>query len=92
MCPSRQPAPPPVLPIWTILLAVLVLCLGGCASRPDTTSVATEALLDLPPDGAFYRDGQLVLQYSAGQDKAFLSASWPVDDPAHEPCAVIAGA
>ncbi len=69
------------IPLWTTLLAVLVLCLGGCASRPDTSASAqTEALLELPPDGAFYRNGHLLLQYSVDQKKVYLSASWPVDD------------
>ena len=75
----RRAASTPATPIWTTLLVVLTLCLGGCASQPGTVSDA-EALLDLPPDGALYREGQLVLQYSSGPDKAFLTASWPVDD------------
>src|SRR5574340_82921 len=67
--------------IWAILLAMLAFMLGGCASGPETTARGdAEALLDLHPDGAFYRDGHLVLQYSVGADKAFLTASWPVDD------------
>jgi phosphatidylserine/phosphatidylglycerophosphate/cardiolipin synthase-like enzyme len=74
----RRAAFTPATPIWTTLLVVLALCLGGCASQPGTVDAA-EALLDLPPDGAFYREGQLVLQYSSGPDKVFLTASWPVD-------------
>src|SRR5512139_3623440 len=71
----------PATLIWAILLAMLALMLGGCASRPETAARGdAEALLDLQPDGAFYRDGQLVLQYSVGADKAFLTATWPVDD------------
>lgn len=67
--------------IWAILLAMLAFMLGGCASPPEATARGdAEALLDLHPDGAFYRDGQLVLQYSVGADKAFLTATWPVDD------------
>jgi cardiolipin synthase len=71
----------PATLIRAILLAMLALMLGGCASRPETAARGdAEALLDLQPDGAFYRDGQLVLQYSVGADKAFLTATWPVDD------------
>jgi cardiolipin synthase len=74
-------APNHALPIWTALLMALAFCLGGCASRPDPAApVEAETLLGLPPQGAFYRDGQLVLQYSTGQGEAFLSASWPIDD------------
>ena len=69
------------MPIWARLLMVLALCLGGCATRPDAAaSDDAESLLGLQPDGAFYRDGQLVLQYSIGQEKAFLAATWPVND------------
>ena len=82
MHPSRPTVAGPTLPIWAVLLVVLGLCLGGCASQPDDPTAPTEAgaLLNLPPDGAFYRDGQLVLQYRIGQDTAFLAAAWPVDD------------
>jgi len=60
---------------------VLAFCLGGCASRPDPAApVEAESLLELLPQGAFYRDGQLVLQYDTGQGEAFLTASWPVAD------------
>jgi len=69
------------MPIWAHLLIVLALCLGGCATRPDSApSGDAESLLGLQPDGAFYRDGQLVLQYSMGQEKAFLMATWAVND------------
>lgn len=69
------------LPIWTTLLVVFAFCLGGCATRPDTAMLGkAESLLGLPPDGAFYRDGRLVLQYSIGKERAFLTATWPVDD------------
>ena len=74
----RRAARQPAAVFWTTLLVVLALCLGGCAARPAVENHAS-ALLDLAPDGAFYRDGQLVLQYSVGQDKAFLAASWPAD-------------
>src|SRR5690606_41072417 len=56
-------------------------CLGGCASRPEAAAAdRSEALLGLSPDGAYYRDGQLLLQYSIAEDWAYLGASWPVDD------------
>jgi len=72
---------PHAMPIWATLLVVLALCLGGCASHPDAAAPGdAESLLGLQPDGAFYRDGQLVLQYSVGQKKAFLDATWPVND------------
>jgi hypothetical protein len=68
-------------PIWATLIVGLALCLGGCASRPGIgASDDAKALLDRQPDGAFYRDGQLVLQYSVGADKAFLTAAWAVDE------------
>src|SRR5512139_3564316 len=77
----RRAALKPATPIWTSLLVVLALCLGACASRPASVEKGdAEALLELQPDGAFYRDGTLVLQYSVGTDKVFLTASWPVDD------------
>jgi cardiolipin synthase len=77
----RRAALKPATPIWTSLLVVLALCLSACASRPETVAKGgAEALLDLQPDGAFYRDGKLVLQYSVGADKVFLTAAWPVDD------------
>lgn len=77
----RRAALKPATPIWTSLLVMLALCLAACASRPASVeSGDAEALLDLQPDGAFYRDGTLVLQYSVGTDKVFLTASWPVDD------------
>jgi cardiolipin synthase len=69
------------MPIWAHLFIVLALCLGGCASNPEpAASGDAESLLGLQPDGAFYRDGQLVLQYSVGQEKAFLMATWTVND------------
>ena len=72
----------PALLIRAALLVVLALGWGGCANQADAPVAPTEAgaLLSLSPDGAFYRDGQLVLQYRIGQDTAFLAASWPVDD------------
>lgn len=84
---SRMPAPSRntsihAAPSRAILLVVLALWLGACAGIPGTGAAdGPEALPDLQPDGAFYRDGQLVLQYSPGPDKAFLTARWPVDDP-----------
>jgi cardiolipin synthase len=81
MEPAHWNAPDRALPVWTTLLVVFALCLGGCASRPEAAaSDRSEALLGLQPDGAYYRDGQLLLQYSIAEDRAFLSASWPVDD------------
>lgn len=83
---SRMPDPSrnasiQAAPNWAILLVLLALCLGACAGTPGTgANGGADALLDLQPDGAFYRDGQLVLQYSLGTDKAFLTARWPVDD------------
>ncbi len=66
--------------IWTTLILGLALCLGGCAgASPAGPANDAEALLDLQPEGAFYRNGQLVLQYSRGADRAFLTATWPVD-------------
>lgn len=67
------------MPILAIVLVLLALCLGACASHSPNVA-GGKALLDLQPDGAFLRDGQLVLQYSVGTDRAFLIAAWPVDD------------
>ncbi|RPH92304.1 MAG: hypothetical protein EHM68_17510 [Lysobacterales bacterium] len=82
MHPSRPTATRPALLIRAALLVVLALGLGGCATQADAPAAPMEAgaLLGLSPDGAFYRDGQLVLQYRIGQDTAFRAASWPVDD------------
>ena len=77
----RRAALIPATPIWTTLLVVLALWLAGCAARPAAgTGEDTAALRDLPPDAAFCREGQLVLQYGAGPDTVFLTASWPPDD------------
>ena len=66
---------------WILPFALLAIFLTGCASQPGTLPPAgVEALADLPPDGAWYRDGQLVLSYSHDEGKAYLSAAWPVDD------------
>jgi len=66
---------------WLLPLAVLALFMTSCASQPGTAPTAgVEALPDLRPDGAWYRDGQLVLSYSHDDGKAYLSAAWPVDD------------
>jgi cardiolipin synthase len=68
-------------PNWARLLIVFALCLLGCATHPDPAAPGdATSLLDLDPDGAFYRDGQLVLQYSLGREKAFLMATWTVND------------
>ena len=64
-----------------LLFVVLTLLLAGCASQPGPPAPsALESLPDLAPDGAWYRDGQLVLAYSLGEEKAYLNAAWPVDD------------
>lgn len=81
--PSRtHPAIRPILLIWASLLLMLVISLGGCATRDTISADPTEveALLNLAPAGAFYRNGQLVLQYRSGEDTAYLTAAWPVDD------------
>jgi cardiolipin synthase A/B len=66
---------------WILPLALLAIFLTSCASQPGTPpSAGIEALPDLPPDGAWYRDGQLVLSYSHDEGKAYLHAAWPVDD------------
>ncbi|MCU0810432.1 MAG: phosphatidylserine/phosphatidylglycerophosphate/cardiolipin synthase family protein [Thiobacillaceae bacterium] len=66
---------------WILPLALLAIFLTSCASQPGTPpSAGLDALPDLPPDGAWYRDGQLVLSYSHDEGKAYLSAVWPVDD------------
>lgn len=82
MYPSHRTVQRPALPIWVALLVVLVFSLSGCATRPEAsgTQADAEALLNLAPDGAFYRDGKLVLQYRIGQDTAFVAATWPVDN------------
>lgn len=81
MYPSRRPAIS-VAPSIRVLMLMVLFCLGGCAARHDAARAApdAEALLGLPPDGAFYQDGHLLLQYSIGQNKAFLAAAWPVGD------------
>jgi len=67
------------MPICAAVLVVLALCLSGCATHPNAAASDDAAtLMGLQPDGAYYRDGQLVLQYSVGQEKAFLVANWPV--------------
>ncbi|MFO7541388.1 MAG: phosphatidylserine/phosphatidylglycerophosphate/cardiolipin synthase family protein [Thiobacillus sp.] len=68
------------MPSWAFLLVALAFLLAGCVSQPHAASAEVEALLELPPEGAFYRDGQLALQYRIGEDKAFLTARWPTDD------------
>ena len=65
----------PAMPFWATLLLALAISIGGCASSPP----AAPALPDLPPDAAYYRDGQLVLQYRLGDDQALLGAAWPAD-------------
>jgi cardiolipin synthase len=67
------------MPICAAVLVVLALCLSGCATHPNAAASDDAAtLMGLQPDGSYYRDGQLVLQYSMGQEKAFLVANWPV--------------
>lgn len=66
-----------------LLCAILAFALAGCASQPGPQPPApapAESPPNLPPDGAWYRDGQLVLAYSHDDGKAYLSAAWQVDD------------
>ena len=60
-------------------LAVLATGLAGCAAPADKTSAVpeTETLSGQPPAGAFHKDGQLLLQYRAGGEMAYLAATWP---------------
>ncbi len=66
----------------TVLLgfAVLTLFMSGCATQPEQSAAAidVDALLGQPPVGAFYKDGQLLLQYSSGKEEAHLGTSWLV--------------
>jgi cardiolipin synthase A/B len=63
------------------LLVLLTLVPAGCANdRSSGASLLHDDKLFLqPPQGAYYRDGQLVLQYEIGSDKAYMAASWPTD-------------
>ncbi len=64
-----------------LLLVLLTLALAGCVSQPGPpAAVDIESLPDVPPDGAWYRDGQLVIAYTVGEEKAYLNTAWPVDD------------
>lgn len=73
-------------PVSLLAGACLLLGFAGCASPPPAPSapsapLTTDALLALQPEGAYLRDGQLLLQYSSGSERLRLGAAWP-DDPA----------
>ncbi len=60
-------------------LAILATGLAGCAATADKSlaEAESESLPGQPPAGAFHKDGQLLLQYRAGGEMAYLAANWP---------------
>lgn len=68
-------------PAWALALVVLVVWVGGCAGprNPVVGQLHAAGLLDHPPEGAFYRAGELVLEYQLDGDAVYLTANWPVE-------------
>jgi len=66
-------------PAWAVALVVLAVIAAGCAGPRDPVAEQLESagLLDHPPRGAFYRAGELVLEYELNGEPVFLNASWP---------------
>ena len=70
------------LPLIPALLASLALLLAGCAAQPVPAPPLTDEALaqDQTPAAAFYKDGQLLLQYGSADRKIYLTAAWPGSD------------
>jgi cardiolipin synthase len=72
----------PAWPDWAVALVVLFVLfawVGGCASPPDPVAeeLQSAGVLDHPPKGAYYRAGELVLEYELNGEPVFLTAHWP---------------
>ena len=70
------------LPLIPTMLASLALLLAGCAAQPASAPPLTDEALvqDQTPAAAFYRDGQILLQYGSADRKIYLTAAWPGGD------------
>ncbi len=71
----------PVRLLVSLGLIAILLFLASCASQTEKPSASTdiESLLGEPPTGAYYKDGQLLLQYRAGKEAANVGATWPIN-------------
>ncbi len=65
----------------SLVLMTILSFLTGCASQSEKPSASKdiEPLLGEPPTGAFYKGGQLLLQYRAGKEAANVGAAWTVN-------------
>jgi cardiolipin synthase A/B len=64
------------------LLVALAWVPGCCTISCGSGSLSSaEQLLLLPLEGAYYRDGQLLLQYETAGEKVYMAADWPTEGP-----------
>jgi cardiolipin synthase A/B len=82
---TQRPSVFPVLLATVILwLAAMPALSGCCIAAAGPAPRDARALLAGPLESAYYRDGQLVLQFDHEGDKAFLAAGWRTNDAGPE--------